>query len=78
MPDRVGHDEQSHPCGFVMLNEVKHLYVKDPSLTLRMTENDIMLIIKDLNKSLACQGIASIIRKLLKHRALHPSIKQHK
>ena len=61
-----------------MLNEVKHLYVKDSSLRLRMTGSHIMLTIKDLRKALAGQGIASLIRKLLKHRALYHSIKQHK
>ena len=64
------------------MNEVKDLWQKnhhkDSSLTLRMTGNHIMLSIKDLHKMLAGQGIANIIRKLLKHRALYHSIKQHK
>ena len=34
-----------------------------------------MLTIKDLHKVLAGQGIASKIRKILKHKGLHPSIK---
>ena len=61
-----------------MLNEVKHLYVKDSSLTIRMTGNHIMLTIKDLRKALAGQGIASTIRKTLKYKGLHPSIKPQK
>ena len=40
-----------------------------------MTGNNIMLTIKDLHKVLAGQAIASIIRKILKHKGLHPSIK---
>ena len=40
-----------------------------------MTENHIMLTIKDLRKVLAGQGIASTIRKTLKYKGLHPSIK---
>ena len=42
---------------------------------LRMTGHHITLNIKDLRKVLAGQGIASTIRKTLKHRGLHPSIK---
>ena len=34
--------------------------------------------IKDLRKILAGQGIASKIRKILKHKGLHPSIKLQK
>ena len=60
----------------VILNEVKDLWpknhYKDSSLTLRMTGNHIILNIKDLHKMLAGQGIASIIRKILKHKGLHP------
>ena len=37
-----------------------------------------MLTIKDLHKILAGQGTASIIRKTLKHKGLHPSIKLQK
>ena len=37
-----------------------------------------MLTIKDLHKVLAGHAIASIIRKTLKHRGLHPSIKTKK
>ena len=63
-------------------DEVKDLWPKnhhkDSSLTLRMTGNHIRLNIKDLRKMLAGQGIASIIRKTLKHRGLHPSIKTKK
>ena len=66
----------------VILNEVKDLlpknHHKDSSLTLRMTGNYIILNIKDLRKVLAGQGIASIIRKTLKHKGLHPSIKLQK
>ena len=51
---------------------------KDSSLTLRMTGNYIMLTIKDLHKVLAGQRIASIIRKTLKHKGLHPYIKPQK
>ena len=43
-----------------------------------MTGNNIILTIKDLHKVLAGQGIASIIRKILKHKGLHPSIKLQK
>ena len=43
-----------------------------------MIGNHIMLTIKDLRKVLAGQGIASIIRKTLKHKGLHPSIKLQK
>ena len=66
----------------VILNEVKDLWPKnlhkDSSLTLRMICNYIMLTIKDLRKVLAGQGIASKIRKTLKHKGLHPSIKLQK
>ena len=51
---------------------------KDSSLTLRMTGNYIILTIKDLHKVLAGQGIASKIRKLLKHKDLHPLHKNTK
>ena len=40
-----------------------------------MTEDYIILNIKDLHKVLASQRIASKIRKILKHKGLHPSIK---
>ena len=64
------------------MNEVKDLWPKnhhkDSSLTFRMTGNHIMLNIKDLRKVLAGQAIASIIRKILKHKGLHPSIKLQK
>ena len=66
----------------VILNEVKDLlpknHHKDSSLTLRMTGNHIILTIKDLHKVLAGHAIASIIRKTLKHKGLHPSIKLQK
>ena len=66
----------------VILNEVKDLWPKnhhkDSSLTLRMTGNHITLTIKDLHKVLAGHAIASIIRKTLKHKGLHPSIKPQK
>ena len=42
-----------------------------------MTGNHIMLTIKDLRKVLAGQGIASIIRKTLKHKPLEVT-KRHK
>ena len=66
----------------VILNEVKDLlpknHHKDSSLTLRMRGNHIVLTIKDLHKVLAGHAIASIIRKTLKHKGLHPSIKLQK
>ena len=43
-----------------------------------MTGNYIILTIKDLHKMLAGQVIASIIRKILKYKGLHPSIKLQK
>ena len=45
---------------------------------LRMTGNHIMLTIKYLHKVLAGQGIASIIRKTMKHKGLRPFIKLQK
>ena len=40
-----------------------------------MTGDHIILNIKGLRKALADQGIASKIRKVLKHKGLYPSIK---
>ena len=40
-----------------------------------MIGDHITLNIKDLRKVLAGQRIASKIRKILKHKGLHPSIK---